>query len=124
MIKKLDIRCKDEKQHTRYLSGGNQQKVCIARALTFNPDVLLVSEPTRGIDVGAKKLVLDTLLELNEEHNMTIIITSSELAELKQVSDRIAIITEGRVQTILPADADSALFGLAMSGEDAKEVIE
>lgn len=123
MIEMLDIRCKDQKQHTRYLSGGNQQKVCIARALTFNPDILMISEPTRGIDVGAKKLVLDTLLELNEKHNMTIIITSSELAELKQVSDRIAIITEGKVQTILPADADDKLFGLAMSGEEIKEVI-
>lgn len=122
MIKRLDIRCKDQKQHTRYLSGGNQQKVCIARALTFEPDILMVSEPTRGIDVGAKKLVLDTLLELNKEHNMTIIITSSELAELKQISDRIAIITEGEIQTILPADASDRLFGLAMSGEDIKEV--
>lgn len=123
MIKKLDIRCKDQKQHTRYLSGGNQQKVCIARALTLNPDILMVSEPTRGIDIGAKNLVLDTLLELNEKYNMTIIITSSELAELKQVSDRIVIITEGKIQTILPADADDRLFGLAMSGEDIKEVI-
>lgn len=123
MIKKLDIRCKDQKQHTRYLSGGNQQKVCIARALTFNPDILLVSEPTRGIDIGAKNLVLDTLLDLNEKYNMTIIITSSELAELKQVSDRIAIITEGKIQTILPADADDKLFGLAMSGEGIKEVM-
>lgn len=123
MIEKLDIRCKDHKQHTRYLSGGNQQKVCIARALTFGPDILMISEPTRGIDVGAKKLVLDTLLELNEKHNMTIIITSSELAELKQISDRIAIITEGEIQTILPADADDRLFGLAMSGEDIEEVI-
>ena len=122
MIDRLDIRCKDQSQHTRYLSGGNQQKVCIARALTFNPDILLVSEPTRGIDVGAKELVMNTLLELNKKHNMTIIITSSELAELKQISDRIAIITEGKIQTILPADADAKLFGLAMSGEDIKEV--
>lgn len=122
MIKRLDIRCKDQKQHTRYLSGGNQQKVCIARALTFEPEILMVSEPTRGIDVGAKKLVLDTLLELNKEHNMTIIITSSELAELKQISDRIAIITEGEIQTILPADASDRLFGLAMSGEEIKGV--
>ena len=76
------------------------------------------------ISPDLKKLVLDTLLELNEKHNMTIIITSSELAELKQVSDRIAIITEGKIQTILPADADDKLFGLAMSGEEVKEVID
>ncbi len=55
MVEELDIRCTDTTQHTRYLSGGNQQKVCIARALTLKPDLLLVSEPTRGIDIGAKK---------------------------------------------------------------------
>ena len=57
MIEELDIRCTGPRQHTRTLSGGNQQKVCIARALTLKPDLLLVSEPTRGIDIGAKKLV-------------------------------------------------------------------
>lgn len=55
MIKDLDIRCTGPHQITRRLSGGNQQKVCIARALTLNPKILFVSEPTRGIDVGAKK---------------------------------------------------------------------
>ena len=75
--------------------GGNQQKVCIARALTMNPKILLVSEPTRGIDVGAKQLVLDTLRRLNEELGMTIVVTSSELAELRSICSRIAIITDG-----------------------------
>lgn len=123
MIKDLDIRCVGPYQHTRYLSGGNQQKVCIARALTLSPDILLVSEPTRGIDIGAKKLVLDTLVKLNKELNMTIIITSSELAELRQISDRIAIIAEGKVQAILPPDASDELFGLAMAGEDIDKVV-
>lgn len=124
MISELDIRCTGPDQYTRFLSGGNQQKVCIARALTLNPEILLVSEPTRGIDIGAKKLVLDTLVKLNKELNMTIIITSSELAELRQVSDRIAIISEGKVHAILPPDASDEAFGLAMAGEDLDGVVK
>lgn len=123
MIESLDIRCRGPHQNTRFLSGGNQQKVCIARALTYEPEILLISEPTRGIDIGAKELVLETLRKLNEEKNMTIIITSSELAELKQIADRIAIITEGKVQAVFPADASDEAFGLAMSGESVEEVI-
>lgn len=117
MIKDLDIRCTDSTQTTRRLSGGNQQKVCIARALTLEPNILLVSEPTRGIDIGAKKLVLDLLVELNKNENMTIVITSSELAELRTISDRIAIITEGQVEGILPPDAPDKDYGLMMSGD-------
>ena len=123
MVEELDIRCADTTQHTRYLSGGNQQKVCISRALTLEPDLLLVSEPTRGIDIGAKKLVLDTLVKLNRENNMTIIITSSELGELRQIADRIAIIYDGQVKGILPPDASDEEFGLLMAGEDLDKVV-
>lgn len=123
MIKELDIRCTSPEQLTKYLSGGNQQKVCIARALTLDPDLLLVSEPTRGIDVGAKKIVLDTLVQLNRELNMTIIITSSELSELRQVSDRIAIIYDGKVKGILPPYGSDEEFGLLMAGESLEKVV-
>lgn len=116
MIKKLDIRCTGPTQATKRLSGGNQQKVCIARALVLNPSILLVSEPTRGIDIGAKKLVLDTLVKLNKETGMTIIITSSELAELRSICNRIAIITEGKVAGILKPQDRDASFGLLMAG--------
>ena len=98
------------------LSGGNQQKVCVARALTQEPQLLLVSEPTRGIDIGAKKLILDLLKQLNEEMGMTIVMTSSELAELRSICDRIAIVCDGTVAGILsPTDSDTK-FGLMMSG--------
>ncbi|SMP44791.1 sugar ABC transporter ATP-binding protein [Anoxynatronum buryatiense] len=117
MIQELDIRCTGPEQITRRLSGGNQQKVCIARALTLNPKVLFVSEPTRGIDVGAKKLVLDTLVQLNKEYGMTIIMTSSELAELRMISHRIAIVNEGRLEGILAPDDSDVDFGLMMAGE-------
>lgn len=117
LIKELDIRCKGPTQAVRRLSGGNQQKVCLARAFTLNPTLLFVSEPTRGIDVGAKKLVLDYLVKLNREHGITIVLTSSELAELKSICDRIAIICEGKLSAILPPEASDVDFGLAMAGE-------
>lgn len=125
IIKDLDIRCTGPEQLARRLSGGNQQKVCIARAITLEPDLLFVSEPTRGIDVGAKKIVLDLLLKLNQDMGMTIVITSSELAELRSICDRIAIIYDGKLEGILPPDADDTDFGLMMAGghsDRAKEV--
>lgn len=116
-IKSLEIRCTSERQLARNLSGGNQQKVCIAKAFALSPKLLIVSEPTRGIDVGAKRLVLDALRKYNEENNTTIVIISSELEELRSISDRIAIVCEGKIFGILPPDAEIVDFGLLMSGE-------
>lgn len=121
MIKTLDIRCTSATQWTGTLSGGNQQKVCVARALALNPKFLFVSEPTRGIDIGAKQLVLDTLVKLNKERGLTIVMVSSELQELRSVCDRIAIVSEGKVASVLKADGSDVSFGLAMSGEKVKE---
>ncbi len=121
MIKELDIRCTGPAQVVKHLSGGNQQKVCIARALTMNPGILFVSEPTRGIDVGAKRLVLETLVQLNEEMGMTIIMTSSELGELRSITDRIAIVTGGKIAGILKPDDSDVDFGLLMSGQKSRK---
>ncbi|MFO7887966.1 MAG: sugar ABC transporter ATP-binding protein [Eubacteriales bacterium] len=121
MIKDLDIRCTSSKQMVGSLSGGNQQKVCIARALTQDPEIILVSEPTRGIDIGAKKIVLDILKKLNKDYNMTIIMTSSELNELRGISDRIAIVTEGKIAGILKPEDSDANFGLLMAGKSIEE---
>ena len=82
----------------------------------MSPKFLFVSEPTRGIDIGAKKLVLETLVELNRKQGMTVVIVSSELQELRSISDRIAIVSEGKLVDILSPDASDADFGLAMSG--------
>ena len=83
----------------------------------MKPKLLLVYEPTRGIDVGAKELVLEALRRYNEENNTTIVIISSELEELRSISDRIAIICEGEIFGILPPETDATEFGLLMSGE-------
>lgn len=120
-IDSLEIRCVAPNQRAIELSGGNQQKVCLAKAFAVDPEILLVSEPTRGIDVGAKKLVLDTLHKVNEEEGTTIIMTSSELEELRAICDRIAIINEGKVAGILPASAPAEEFGLLMLGHVAEE---
>jgi len=116
-IKALDIKCTSEKQRAQELSGGNQQKVCLAKAFAVRPDILFVSEPTRGIDVGAKRLVLDTLRRYNREYGTTVVMVSSELEELRAICDRIAVVNEGRVSGILPPTADAADFGLLMLGE-------
>ncbi len=116
MIETLDIRCTGPDQAVGRLSGGNQQKVCIARALTLTPKLLIVSEPTRGIDIGAKKLVIELLAKLNREQNLTVIIVSSELNELRSICDRIAIVSEGKIARILKPEDPDAEFGLAMSG--------
>ncbi|MEG0900582.1 MAG: alpha/beta hydrolase-fold protein [Clostridia bacterium] len=121
MIQELDIRCFGPTQHTGTLSGGNQQKVCVARALALNPKFLFVSEPTRGIDIGAKQLVLETLVRLNREKHITIVMVSSELNELRSVCDRIAIVSEGKIASILKPNASDISFGLAMSGLKVQE---
>jgi len=124
-IKILDIKCVDEKQPVQELSGGNQQKICLAKAFAVNPKILFVSEPTRGIDIGAKKLVLDTLKQYNQKYGTTIIMTSSELEELRSICDNIAIVDEGKVSGILPATAATEDFGLLMAGkvDESKEKV-
>lgn len=119
-IEALDIKCTSYRQRAKELSGGNQQKVCLAKAFAVEPTLLFVSEPTRGIDVGAKSLVLQTLRDYNERLGITIVMISSELEELRSICDRIAIVTDGRIAGILPPSADAAEFGLLMVGKELK----
>lgn len=123
-IKQLEIRCTSENQKVRELSGGNQQKICLAKAFDLNPKILFVSEPSRGIDIGAKSLVLDALKQYNKESGTTVVMISSELEELRSVCDRIAIVSEGKIAGILPASTEAIEFGLLMSGikNDEKKV--
>ena len=113
-IDELQIRCISSKQRARELSGGNQQKVCLAKAFALEPKFLFVSEPTRGIDVGAKALVLEALKKFNRESGVTIVMISSELEELRLVCDRVAIVSGGRIAGILNASEPSEEFGALM----------
>jgi len=116
-VKQMEIRCTSTKQKAKELSGGNQQKICLAKAFAVEPKLLFVSEPTRGIDIGAKSLVLQALRKYNDEQGTTIVMVSSELEELRSICDRIAIVSDGKVLGILPATTDSAEFGLLMVGQ-------
>ncbi|MDQ7779011.1 MAG: sugar ABC transporter ATP-binding protein [Planctomycetota bacterium] len=115
-IAELDIRCRSPRERVRRLSGGNQQKVCLARAFSLEPRLLFVSEPTRGIDVGAKQLVLEYLVRFNRTQGGTIVMVSSELTELRKVCHRIAVMYAGRIVATLEPDAPDVDFGLALAG--------
>ena len=113
-IEELAIKCTGSKQKARELSGGNQQKICLAKAFALTPKFLFVSEPTRGIDVGAKALVLQALKKFNRESGVTVVMISSELEELRQICDRIAIVSGGKIAGIRPASDPSEDFGMLM----------
>ena len=113
-IDELAIKCMSSRQKAKELSGGNQQKVCLAKAFALKPRLLFVSEPTRGIDVGAKALVFDALKKFNRENGITIVIVSSELEELRQNCDRIAIVSGGKIAGILPASSSLEDLGALM----------
>ena len=93
---KVDIRSRDVLQHTKNLSGGNQQKVVLSKWLFAEPDVLILDEPTRGVDVGAKYEIYQIINSLAKEGKCVIVI-SSELPEVIGLSDRIYIMNEGRM---------------------------
>ena len=96
MIRRLDIKTPRATTPIRNLSGGNQQKVLLARWLVRNPKVLMLDEPTRGIDVGAKAEIQKLIDELAREQGMSILMISSELEEVIEGSDRVAVMKEGR----------------------------
>lgn len=99
-VGKLSIKTPSLKTQIQSLSGGNQQKVIISRWLANNPDILIMDEPTRGIDVGAKYEIYQIMLDLANE-GKSIIMISSELAELLGVADRIAVMCNGRLTGVV-----------------------
>lgn len=103
-IAQLGIRTPSDRQEVRLLSGGNQQKVVIAKWLLRDCDILIFDEPTRGIDIGAKSEIYKLLEELAAQ-GMAIIVISSELPEVLRLSHRIAVMCEGRLTGILPGGA-------------------
>ena len=103
------------------LSGGNQQKVVIARWLATNPGILIMDEPTRGIDVGAKAEIYELMNQLAEQ-GMAIIMISSELPELLRMSDRVMVMCEGRITGEFQAgDIDKREISYYMTGGRKEE---
>jgi ABC-type sugar transport system ATPase subunit len=107
MIKRLQIKVSGRQQHVGTLSGGNQQKVVFAKWLATNPRLLLLDEPTRGLDVSAKAEIMKLIVELAEQ-GCSCVIVSSELEELMRVADRYLVISRGRIIDKLPGSATHA----------------
>jgi ribose transport system ATP-binding protein len=116
-VRRLNIRTPSLEQLLRNLSGGNQQKVVVAKWLIRNCDILIFDEPTRGIDVGAKSEIYALMNELTRE-GKSIIMISSELPEILRMSDRIIVMCEGRLTGELPIEKASqeAIMGYATMG--------
>ena len=99
-VKSINIKTPSPEMRAANLSGGNQQKVVLARWLTFSPKVIIFDEPTRGIDVGAKAEIYALIRKLAED-GVSVIVISSEMEEVLGISDRIAVMHEGRITGIL-----------------------
>lgn len=116
LIDRFDVRPNKETIKAKALSGGNQQKVIIAREVTNDPDILIAAQPTRGLDVGAIEFVHKALVEQRDK-NKAVLLVSLELDEVMNVSDRIAVIYEGKIIGIVDAkDANERSLGLMMAG--------
>jgi putative multiple sugar transport system ATP-binding protein len=100
--KRINIRCSSVGQKTVNLSGGNQQKVVLSKWLHADPDILILDEPTRGIDVGAKFEIYTIIKDL-AALGKSIIVISSEMPELLGICDRLYVMNEGRFVGELPA---------------------
>ncbi len=117
VVERLSVRCNDVEQIVSTLSGGNQQKVVIGKWLATAPRVLLLDEPTRGIDVGAKQEIYQLIFQL-ASHGLGIVIVSSEMPELLLLSDRVLVMCEGCQTGLLPAAeaTEEAVMRLAAPG--------
>ncbi len=116
LIETYDIRCRDQQQLAATLSGGNQQKLVLARELFREPRFIIATQPTRGLDVGAIAFVFAQLLA-QRARGCAILLISTELDEILALSDRISVIYEGRIMgTVTRPNADRAALGLMMAG--------
>jgi ABC-type uncharacterized transport system ATPase subunit len=123
LIGEFDIRAPSAETPVRALSGGNQQKVIAARELSSNPTVLLASQPTRGVDIGAIEFIHRRLIA-QRDAGAAILLVSAELDEIRSLSDRIAVMYEGRIVSIEPGDAPEERLGLLMTGGRRHEQAE
>ncbi|MGQ8872349.1 sugar ABC transporter ATP-binding protein [Paenibacillus sp. TSA_86.1] len=118
LIKRLQIKTQSSETAARNLSGGNQQKVVIAKWVGIGPSVLILDEPTRGVDVGAKREIYQLMNELTDR-GVAIIMVSSELPEVLGMSDRIAVVHEGHITGVLPKEqaTQEHIMTLATGGQ-------
>ena len=116
LMKAFDIRAQSPEQPVGSLSGGNQQKVVLARELGTRPQVLIASQPTRGLDVGSIEFVHSRLVSQRDE-GLAVLLVSSELDEVLSLADRVAVLYRGRIVGLMEGDAiDRERIGLLMAG--------
>lgn len=119
-MERFDVRPANCWLHAKSFSGGNQQKIVLAREIERNPDLLLVGQPTRGVDIGAIEFIHQRLIELRDA-GKAILLVSVELDEIFALSDRIAVIFDGRIMgERTPDQTDETELGMMMAGMDGK----
>jgi simple sugar transport system ATP-binding protein len=117
MVRSFDVKTPSIETPMKSLSGGNAQKVILARELSRNPSVLLAAQPTRGVDIGATEYIRDLIIQQRNEGTATLLI-SEDLDEILALSDRIAVIFHGEIMGVLERDqATAERLGLMMAGE-------
>lgn len=120
LIKEFDVRGGGPQTHASALSGGNQQKVILAREISRDPRVLIAAQPTRGLDVGAIEFIHRRIVEERDE-GRAILLVSLELEEILSLADRILVMFEGRIVGEFSPDTSEAELGLAMTGGGSRE---
>ena len=121
LIKQFRVKTPSQETHAKNLSGGNIQKVVLAREISREPRAIIAAQPTRGLDIGATEYVREQLL-LERRKGTAIMLISEDLDEILALSDRIAVIYEGQIMDIVPrADATPEKLGLLMAGVNAEE---
>ncbi len=119
-MERFDIRPPDPKLKAANFSGGNQQKIVLAREIERNPDVLLIGQPTRGVDIGAIEFIHQQIVALRDQ-GKAILLVSVELEEILALSDRIIVMFDGKISgERLPGETDESELGLLMAGIDPK----
>jgi len=115
-MKRFDVRPPDPELTAKNFSGGNQQKIVLAREIERNPDLLLVGQPTRGVDIGAIEFIHEQIVALRDQ-GKAILLVSVELEEILALSDRVAVMFDGQIMgERLPAETDEKELGLLMAG--------
>ena len=122
-IAKYDIRPTDPHLKTANFSGGNQQKIVLAREMEQDPGVLIVGQPTRGVDVGAIEFIHKRLIAMRDA-GKAVLLVSVELDEIRSLSDRILVMFDGRIVGERGSDATEGALGLLMAGVERKEAAE
>jgi len=116
-IEMFDIRPQNPRLKTANFSGGNQQKIVLAREMDRDLDVLIVGQPTRGVDIGAIEFIHEQIIAMRDQ-GKAVLLVSVELDEIRALSDRVIVMFDGEVVTELPPSASEKEFGLAMAGLD------